>query len=192
MITIRHLLLIISIAFVFSASNAGADTWAYDPVKTDQIEKFGDTRIVLTTDARKNRQYPDFILSIYLKNELRAKYRGLAYEQFFSSPDNSYFLGLSNNGLPGSAVVLFDKYGRLMLEVKHGFAAFDYCDNSVTLVRRWFDEKNPGVSFIMDKKYGGFKSVTLRDCRGNKTDLMSLVLQAYSRSLQRTAASGVR
>lgn len=174
------------------SSIAIADSWKFDPVKKDRVETFGETKIVLTTDARKNRQYPDFVLAIYGNNELFAKYRGVSADKIFASQDNSHFLGLSNSGLPGTAVVLFDKKGNLLLEVKHRTATFDYCDESVTLIRTWFDAENPDVRFVVDEKYGGYKSITLRDCRGNTVDLMATVLKAYNTSFQRNAASGVR
>lgn len=192
MTVIRLLRLTVSFGLLALASIASADSWRFDPVETHRVETFGNTKIVLTTDARKNRQYPDFILSIYDKGELRAKYRGIAFEKIFASQDNSRFLGLSNSGLPGTAIVLFDKKGNLLLEVKHGMAAFEYCDESVTLARKWFHEENPSVRFVPDEKYGGYKSISLRDCKGNTGDLSTFVLKAYNKSFQRTAASGVR
>jgi len=190
--TVRCLRLFFLFAFIVAAKIAAADSWSFDPVKEDRVETFGSSRIVLTTDARKNSMYPDYVLSIYYKDELRAQYRGLAFQQLFASPDNSRFLGLSNRGLPGTAVVLFDKDGNLLLEVKHGLAAFNYCTESVTLVRKWFDEKKPDVKFVANEKHGGYQAITLRDCKGNTTDLIDLVLQAYNRSFQQSAASGIR
>ena len=171
---------------------ATADSWKFDPIEKSKVETYGDIKIIQTTDARKDRQYPDFLLSIYVKDELLAKYKGVSFQKLFASPDNSRFVGLSNRGLPGTAVVVFDNKGNLLLEVKHALAAFDYCDESVTLVRRWYDEEKPDVQFVPDEKYGGYKEIKVRDCRGKSEDLIKLVLRAYNNSFQRTAASGGR
>lgn len=178
---IRHLLAFALLALVELAS---ADSWQYDAAEENRSETFGDTRIVQTTDARANQQFPEFVLSVYYKDELRAKYRGVGVEKIFPSPDNTRFLGLSNRGLPGTAIVLFDNEGRLLLEVKHGLAAFDYCAESITLVRRWFDEDKPDVKFVPNPKSGGYKAITLRGCKGNTGDLMDFVLAAYAKSYQ--------
>src|SRR3989442_6564906 len=110
----------------FLLLNAHADSWSYDPKASDREFKFGATRIVVTTDARENRKYPDFVLRIFSDQELRAQYRGIGFEQVFASPDNELFLGLSNRGIPDTAVVLFDKKGNLRLLATHGLAEFDY------------------------------------------------------------------
>jgi len=170
------------------ANLVSADSWRFDPIKKDRVEIFGDSKIVLTTDARNNQKYPDYTLSIYKKDELRAMYRGVAFEDIFPSPDNTRFVGLSNRGLPGTAVIIFDNDGNLLLEVKHGVATFDYCDESITLVRRWYDEKHPDVKYVVDAKNGGYESVTVRDCRGKEQDLSLLISQAYDRSSKKWAA----
>jgi hypothetical protein len=192
MISVRAACLIVALGLPLAQPIATADSWRFEPEEKQRVETFGATKVVLTTDARKDRQYPDFVLSIYAKDKLLAKYRGVAFQQIFASPDGSRFVGLSNQGLPGTAVVVFDNKGNLLLEVKHRFAAFDYCDESVTLIRKWYDEDKPDVQFIPDEKLGGYKGITVRDCKGNTSDLLMLVLQAYNRSFQRTAASGVR
>lgn len=190
MIAFRALSCLMFVAFL--PQSAFADSWKYDPVEKSKIETYGDIKIIQTTDARKDRQYPDFILSIYFKDELLAKYKGVAFQKLFASPDNSRFVGLSNYGLPGTAVVVFDNKGNLILEAKHGLATFDYCNESVTLVRRWYDEDKPDVQFVPDEKYGGYKEITVRDCKGKTEDLLKLILRAYNNSFQRTAASGGR
>lgn len=172
------------------AQSAIADSWKFDPVEKNKVETYGDIKIVQTTDARNDSQYPDFLLSIYFKDELLAKYKGVSFQKLFASPDHSRFVGLSNRGLPGTAVIVFDNKGNLLLEAKHGLAAFDYCDESVTLVRRWYDEDKPDVQFVSDETYGGYKEITVRDCRGKTQDLLKLVLRAYNNSFQRTAFGG--
>jgi hypothetical protein len=168
-----------------------ADSWKFDPVEKSRTETYGNIRIVQTVDGRENVRYPDFILSIHSGDQLLARYKGVRYQQLFAAPDHSLFVGLSNNGLPGTAVVVFDNRGNLLLEVKHGAAAFDYCDKSMTLVRRWYDDEKPDVQFIPDKEYGGYKAITVRDCKGKTEDLQQLVLRAWGNALrQATQGSG--
>ena len=162
-----------------------ADSWRFDPVLKQHTETFGNTKIVMSIDARKNQGLPDFSVEVYANKELRARYRGVSYQKLFASPDKSLFLGLSNDGLPGTAVVLFDKSGNLLLEVKHAAAAFDYCVQSMTRLREWFDADNPAVKFVTDAKYGGYKSITLRDCRGNEVDLQETISAAYGSASKR-------
>jgi len=186
MMTIRALCCLLLLGLLSQPSVVLADTWRFDPVRKNTIETHGDTKIIRTVDARENNQSPDFILSIYSKNKLLSRYKNIGFQNLFASPDNSMFVGLSNRGIPGTAIVIFDEKGNLHLEVKHNLAAFDYCDQSMTLVRRWYDDENPGVQFIPDEKYGGYKTIMVRDCKGKTEDLMQLVLRAYNNSFQRT------
>ncbi len=71
------------------SQSAFADSWKFDPVKKDKIEIYGDIKVIQTVDARKNVQYPDFLLSIYFKNELLAKYKGIKFQRLFASPDRN-------------------------------------------------------------------------------------------------------
>jgi len=162
-----------------------ADSWRFEPVLKQHTETFGTTKIVLSIDARSNQGLPIFSVEVFANKALRARYRGVAYEKLFASPDKTLFLGLSNDGLPGTAVVLFDKSGNLLLEVKHAVAAFDYCVQSTTRLRKWFDADNPAVKFVADAKYGGYKSITLRDCRGNEVDLQETISAAYGSATKR-------
>ncbi|MFZ1546855.1 MAG: hypothetical protein WAT12_07105 [Candidatus Nitrotoga sp.] len=185
-----HLLKVALLAITAGVAHlALADSWRYDPIVKNRVETYGETKIVQTTDARKNRQYPDFIVTIYSKGVLRAKYRGVAFQKLFPSPDNTVFVGLSNRGLPGTAVIVFDRDGNLRLDVKHNVAKFDYCEKSITLQRKWFDEDNPSVEFVADEKDGHYKSIRVRDCRGNTSDLFILVSQAFNRAFLEEQAS---
>jgi hypothetical protein len=177
---------------VLLSTFANADTWRYKPTSADQTYTFGETRVVLTTDARKNQQFPDFILKVFRGRELQAQYRGISFDRIFAAPDNSLFLGLSNSGIPGTAVVLFDNDGNLRLLAAHGAAEFDYCAKSVTTQREWFDENNPQVKFVLEAKAGEARGIFLRDCRGRTVELTDVVLKAYNRSFDKTRAETAR
>lgn len=128
-----------------------ADSWAFEPKVTEKVYEFGESKIVLKVDATKDQQWPEHTLSIYLGDELMAQYKNVGFEQIFASPDNKYFLGVSNSGIPGTAFVIFDREGNLIREEKHNYMAMSiYTEISVTLVRTWYDSKNPGVEFVSD------------------------------------------
>jgi hypothetical protein len=184
-----RVLVFCALAFFIGASRA--DTWSFEAKSSDRAFSFGATRIVLTTDARGNRQYPDFILKVFRDKELRAQYRGVAFDQVFASPDNGLFLGLSTAGIPGTAVVLFDKDGNLRLLATHGLAEFEYCSKSVTVSREWYDEKNPQVRFALESS-GKEQGIFLRDCKGRTVELLDTVQKAYNRAFDQTRAETAR
>lgn len=52
-------------------------------------------------------------------------------------------------------------------------------------IRKWYDEDNPDVRFVQKPDDKDFSAITLRDCKGNTVDLLSTILEAYGRGLQR-------
>src|SRR6266849_2722232 len=122
----------IVVAAVAFASIAIADSWSYKPIKQDRTDEFGPIKVVLTTDATKNRQWPEFTVQVLRDGLMQAQYRGIAFERLYAAPDRSVFVGLSNGGIPGTAIVVFGPAGELRLLVDHGVAEFDYCEKSVT------------------------------------------------------------
>jgi hypothetical protein len=172
------------------SSPSSADSWSFPATIKTQPETHGDITIRRILDARKNQQYPHYSIEITRGDQLLARIPGVYFQQLFPAPDGSFFVGLSNEGLPGTAVIVFDREGRLKLEIKHGVAEFDYCEQSTTLVREWFDAEKPKVTFTKDPKWD-FYTVTVRTCRGKDVDLMAVIRDAHHRSFQRNA-SGVR
>lgn len=179
-----------AVAAMMMPAFARADSWRFPAVIQTDPEQHGDITIRRIRDARKDQKYPDYSVEITRADHLLARIPGVYYEKLFAAPDGSLFVGLSNVGLPGTAVIIFDRQGRLRLEVKHGMAEFDYCEESVTLRREWFDAERPEVTFTKDPKWGSYK-VNLRTCRGKDVELMTAIRDAYNRSFQRNA-SGVR
>ena len=174
------------------ASSASADSWSYKPISEDRTYEFGPVKVVLTTDATNDRKYPEFTVRVFRNGAMQAQYRGIAFEHLFAAPDQKAIVGISNDGLPGTAIVVFGPSGDLRLLVSHGLAEFDYCDKSVTRRRVWFDEEKPDVKFNFDNKEGGASGISLRDCRGNRVDIWDVALKAYNNALQRTPATGRR
>jgi hypothetical protein len=173
-------------------SSVNADSWSYKPISEDKSYEFGPVKVVLTTDATRDTKYPEFTVRVFRSGLLQAQYRRMAFEHVVSSPDQSVIVGLSNDGLPGTAIAVFGASGDLRLLVHHGMAEFDYCERSVTRRRVWFDEQNPDVRFDFNSKEPGMSGISLRDCRGNRVDIWAVALKAYNNALQRTPASGRR
>lgn len=165
-------------ASLVSGASAWADSWSFDPIRKEQRYTFGDSVIVLTVDATENQEYPLFLFQLYLKDKLQAQLSDVGFDAVFASDDNSLFVGLSNSGLPGTAVMIFSARGNIRLLVQHGIAAFDYCDFSVTLARRWHDGE---VKIVPEGQYGG-KKITLRDCHGKTVDLYETIVEAHART----------
>lgn len=165
-----------------------ADSWSYKSSKREFKLSQGN-RVVVTTDASKSTQSPEFHLKIYEGQKLLAHYPGLAFEHIAESPDGELFVGLSNRGIPGTAAAVFMRDGSLRVLAVHGLAQFDYCRKSATLAREWYDEKNPNVRFDGPPELGG---ITLRDCRGRQVSLLEVTANAYCAALQRVPTSGRR
>lgn len=172
----------IFLALVLMASpSARADSWQYLPTVESQSFIHGNVRIVLTTDARVNQKYPDFLLEVFNGGQQVARIPGVSFDTLVPSPDHALFVGLSNSGLPGTAAIVFTDKGQVSLLVRHGFAEFDYCSKSVTLQRVWFDAENPDVRFRLgpnEPKPGIF----LRNCKGQDIELVGAVQAAYAKA----------
>jgi hypothetical protein len=164
-----------------AAPQALADQWKFDPVKAEKNYKFGDVTVSLTVDATMNQQFPDLTLRILKKGELQAQYRGIAFDDLFASPDNKVFVALSNQFVTRSAIVVFDAEGQIIVLVNHTTTLFDYCRQSVTLLREWYDHENPDIRFgDPESKPSG---ISLRDCRGKRIDLIMTAMEANERTL---------
>ncbi|WP_416757456.1 hypothetical protein ACNI65_14310 [Roseateles sp. So40a] len=169
-------------ALALAASVAHADSWKFPATTTDRTFDFDATRIVLTTDARKSQRMPDFQMRVLLAGREQARFPGVSVDQIFASPDKKVFLGLSNQGLPGTAVILFSNTGRIILLANHGLAEFDYCSKSVTLARDWYDQLKPEIRWDLDNEKN--PGIYLRDCKGQTIELLSTVQLAYARAAQ--------
>ncbi len=168
-----------------------ADSWRYDATLERKETRFGDMRIVEIVDARKNPVYPDFSVEFWRGKTLLARYPGMGFDQMLASPDQQLFVGLSNDGIPGTAAAVFGPRGELRLVAMHDVAVFDYCEASVTRVRNWYDEKNTGLEFGTDADHGGI-AITMRDCHGRRANLVSLVMDAYRRAADMQPAADSR
>ena len=154
-----------------------ADSWLFPATLTEKAFAFGKTKVVLEVDGREDQSFPPHAVSIYVDGALRAKYRGVGFEQVHPSADKKYFVGLSNGGIPGTAFVVFDAAGNLIREQKHDFMPDAvYTSRSVTVIREWFDDERPGVEF--NAANGRLVGVIVRGSNGKRYDLLKADLGA--------------
>lgn len=138
---------------------------------------YGDTSIILKVNPGET----DFEISIsvFNKEKLKAKFEGVSFERLFPSLKNDYFLGVSNSGIPGTAFVLFNKYGELLREVKHDFFDFiPYCHESIVIDRTWYNEENPDVEFVFAD--GKLRKVLITGCDGPRYNLYDPIIMHQS------------
>lgn len=161
--------LIVLFAFV---SRAIGDSWAFEKGLTEQVHEFGRVKIVMQIDARENQSFPPHKLTIYRDGKAVAIYPNVGFQQIHASPDHRFFVGLSNNGISGTAFVIFDDRGNLIREMKHDFsgALITYSNTSVTRNRTWFDTKNPHVRFEAEEN--SLQKLLVKGSAGQTYDLL--------------------
>lgn len=116
------------------------DTWSFSPELTVKTQQFGKTKIVLSIDAREDQGFPPHTLCVYHGDELLAKIPNVGFEKLYASKDNQTFVGLSNYGIPGTALIVFDAKGNLIREVKHRHMPYGiHTKHSITVIREWVD-----------------------------------------------------
>lgn len=178
---------------------AQADSFFIPPEVKNTSQTFGDIRIEQTVDGRNSGQngdqnggqypgpYPAFSVSVYGKSPqgetLLARYPGEHVNRFYANPENTYFVGLSNTGIPGTAVLVLDATGRLIIRAHHTDMLLDYCDVSVSIVREWYQHEDPQVRFDPAPQGAFFlpPHITLRNCRGERVSLGETLLAAQAR-----------
>lgn len=183
---INRLLSLATLLVAFVPANVPADSWSYPTEISHEVFEFGSVRFVLTTDATENQTWPDFTLRMLRDDVLVAQYKGIAFDDLFPSPENSAFVGLSNDGLPGTAIVVIGKSGELNFHVSHRHADFDYCSKSATRVRIWYDVESPDVQFHTEGTKESYSGISVRDCHGKRVDLWETAAKAYNTALEAT------
>jgi hypothetical protein len=159
-------------------SVGAADTWQFPAVLEETVYTFGQNKVIKIIDARQNTSYPDFFVKVVdPMGDLLALYRDVSFEDFAVSEDGQVFVGISNRGLPQTAFFALGSKGALLFESKHQFSRLHYCDESVTLIRRWYDQDNPDVRFAYSgRDIQWLSSITLNGCGGQRLDLQRLLV----------------
>jgi len=124
-----------------------SDQWRY-PGKLESKEfDFGETKIVRIVDSREDQQYPNFRVDVFTKGELVGRFGGVYFQDIAATKENSVFVGISNIGLPNTAIILFDNRGRIHAIVDHS-EKFEYCTRTSTIVRNWYYGEKPSLQFV--------------------------------------------
>lgn len=169
--TMRILYLLIVFLFPLSGS---ADKWSFPAELITKEFVFGEIKIERTIDARSNQTTPIFQVDIYNRGILVGRYGGVYFEDIAASEDNKLFAAISNSGLANTAIILFDEQGRVHTLIDHSSNQhkLDYCERSVTVVRKWYDPENPSLKFFDGKKS---LDIQVRNCRGEVISLLDLL-----------------
>jgi hypothetical protein len=123
--------------------------------------------------------YAHIDLTIRKRSKVLAHYSNIGIDDLFASPKENLFVVLSNSGLPGTAVAVFDNRGDLLLHVEHAVAVFDYCQESIYVNRTWHKSEKGDVQFDGDESVYG---ITLLDCHGKRVNLMQAISNAFNRT----------
>lgn len=153
---------------------AFADSWSFPPELDATEYVFGDTRIVRILDAREDHTHPDFRIDVYRDEELVGRYGGQYFDEIAASADNDVFVGISNRGLPHTAIIIFDADGVLRGLVNHDMRSerFIYCKASVTLVRQWYDSEDSSLRFVQNDNGD---DIQVRGCHGEMISVLEML-----------------
>jgi len=163
------------LAMCLLAGPALADSLSNRRAEDVRVFQFGNIMIRQTYDSRRDPGSPEMKFQAYVDGELKLQLNDALFSQFFPSPDKEIIVGLSNTGWPGSAVIVFDKRGRILLWSDHFSARFDYCFMSSTFGRVWYDEKDPQVRFSARPAFDNIYGITLKNCKGRTIGLVEAV-----------------
>lgn len=167
---------------LFLSLTAFGDTWFYKPEVSTKRYTFGATEIELIIDTTSDPYQPDFTLKIFTNSELQAIYRGISFQFLAADKSNSTFVGLSNEGIPGTAVVMFGSHGQLKKLVNHFEFSPHYCRHSVTIRKEWVNSTDPKIEFIYDSAdddYSYIEDISFLNCRNERKSLFSEIRKGF-------------
>lgn len=167
--------------FGLTAPNLSADDWMFDKgIHQEQFE-CGEVQVLRVVDATEDQNWPRFWIEVYKDGALAGTLKDLSFEDLAMSPDCNLFLGISNGGVPRSAVILFTGRGELITSIEHSFeSGLPYCAFSITIERVWYDADQPNVAFDYSEA-GDLEEITIATCSGERFGLGHLLsLPAWS------------
>ncbi len=141
-------------------------------------QTFGDVQFVVGRSPPQphgSLEWPE----LYVAGKLVATYPGFFAQAVYASPDNMYFVAVSNQGTSRYAIAVLDRTGAVLISRPHNNGDLHYCEMSVTNNRHWIDLKAPNVRFRVDGRASAsgpnkyLRSVTVQGCDGR-----DIVLQA--------------
>lgn len=186
----RIALIVLAIATIQLSSTAEADSWlAYKPERVEEKFAFGLVTITKIRDTTTNQNFPSYTVLIHKAGVLQGMYKEVSFEKIFASKDNEIFVGLSNSGLSAdTALVVFRADGSLRMLLRHSDFSLDYCNESITVVREWFDAASPDVEFIYSNPGTASESlqeIYLNDCRHKRVALSEILVNGHKNFIER-------
>ena len=147
-----------------------ADSWVFPAQRSDKVREFGRTKAVLTTDVRHKQIRPSWTSQLVDGGRRVAEHAEVAFRHI-AVPDRQHLsIGVSNDGLPGTVIVVFDREGRLLLKLDHAFQRLDNRRQSATRIRERTAPNDP--AFARDRTSA---QVSFVDRRGKPVPLDDLL-----------------
>ncbi len=90
------------------------------------------------------------------------------------SNDRQFAMGVSNHGLHDHAFWIINSQGKVIAERRHSRhgGSLEYCRQTITLIRKWFDKANPDVDFIV--RDNQLLDVKINSCSKKRLSLKSV------------------
>jgi len=169
--------------WIFLSQALLAESYSVEEHDLCRKETYGETTLDIRSHYEKSMAMPDQNVTMYRKGMQagRIDYFG---DKLFVSPDNKYFLTVSNSGLCKIAYVLFDASGtiirvsfqdtplaRLLLSaLPANEYPVVYYENSLILHRAWYNGEQPEPRFLIDR--GILQDVTINDPLNRRISLL--------------------
>jgi len=157
------------VVFLILSNVTYADSWSFP--KKLAVDKFifGDITIIRKSDSRESNQYPEWSIEIREDKKLLGLYKGISFDEIFSIHDAEVFVGVSNSGLPNTALVIFDSKGRIRILRDHNQKLFDYCSWSVIIDRKWYDQDKPDLKY---ETVDDIEGLFINSCSGERINIL--------------------
>lgn len=133
---------LLALQAIGSAPAAG-DSVSFNKVLSEQYYAFGDIEFVRIYDGRGRR--PTWRVEVFRGGRRIATHPNASFEDIFANGANDLFVGISNFGIPGTALVQFDDDGNMLDWMDH--SSLPTCGESVTVLRNWYADERPQVVF---------------------------------------------
>lgn len=169
---------IILLACVVLPQLSFCDTFGIRERDDSHKEIFGETTLLIRSHYEKGMGLPDQSVTM-IRNGTKIGVIPFFGDELFVSPDNKYFLTLSNSGLCKIAYLIFDNEGniiRLSYQDTHLAKQQEneypviYHSRSITVTREWYNAKDPKVDFIVND--GKLMDVKINDPKNKRISLL--------------------
>lgn len=148
----------------------------------ETIYEFGEFEVVKIIPITS-----DYTIKLFKENVLLTTFIDASFNHISASKNNEVFIGISNTGEPGTAFIIFNSKGDLLVEVKHDLDRHHYCHMSIWYTRIWYDNDNPGIRFVYTED-DEFKDIVVNGCNGKEIKIIeNIVMGEKNESFPDTA-----